>query len=144
MDNELGPQSAGEISKMLLWPNPHCIDKLVLSNLRVTSYAMAMILSSQKGNRKLSIFEIEKIPLNNAKNFEYLCSFLKANKSIKVLKLSWVNFLPMQIIEVMNIVKRRKTIHFLDLSYNNMAPEPRHKSLIRTFINVMRRFILRT
>ena len=95
---------------------------------------MAMILSSLKSNRKLIHFEVEKIALNNGKNFEYLSSFLKVNKAIKYLRLSWVNFLPQQIIEAMEIIKRRKTLLFLDLSYNNLAPEPRHKALLKHFI----------
>lgn len=44
----------------------------------------------------------------------------------------------------MNLIKRRKTIEFLDLSYNNLAPDPRHQALVKQFVNTMRRFILRT
>ena len=44
----------------------------------------------------------------------------------------------------MNLIKRRKTIEFLDLSYNNLAPDPRQKALVKQFVNTMRRFILRT
>ena len=34
---------------------------------------MATILHALRQNRKLMEFEIEKIPLNNALNFDYLC-----------------------------------------------------------------------
>ena len=82
--------------------------------------------------------------VNNPKNFEYLCQFLKANREIKSLRLSWNSLLPPQVIEVMSIIKRRKSIQFLDLSYNSMAPEHRHRALAKHFVNMMRRFILRT
>ena len=122
----MGSQTAEQFSKILLWPNPTNLEKFCLSNLKTTQYAMALVLNALKNNRKLVHFEAEKIVINNKQNFEYLCQFLKSNKSIKNLRLSWNSFMPKQIIEVMNLIKRRKTIEFLDLSYNNLAPDPRH------------------
>jgi len=82
--------------------------------------------------------------LNNGKHFEYLCLFMKSNKAIKKLRLSWVSFMPKQTVEIMGLIKRRKGIRFLDLSYNNLVPDKKQKGLVKNFINIMRRFILRT
>ena len=143
-DNEMGPQTAEEIAKILLWPNPTNLERLSLKNLRTTNYAMAIVLHALKTNRKLVSIDIEKIQLNNGKNFEYLGAFLKSNKSIKSLRLSWCSFLPKQIVGVMNLIKRKKTLEFLDLSNNNLAPEPRSMQIVQQFVNAMRRFIPRT
>ena len=140
----MGPQTAHEISKMLLWPNPTHLEKLSLRNLKTNSFAMAIILSALKTNRRLLSFEVEKIPLKNPKNFEYLCQFFKSNHHLKNLRLSWNNFLPQQIVDVMSVIKRRKTIQFLDLSFNSLAPDPKNTILVKQFVNTMRRFILRS
>ena len=78
----------------MLWPNPTNLEKLSICNLRTTSFAMAVVLAALKNNRKLITFEAEKIVINNKQNFDYLCQFLKSNKSIKSLRLSWNSFLP--------------------------------------------------
>ena len=65
-----------------------------MCNLKTTSFAMAVVLAALKNNRKLITFEAEKIVINNKQNFDYLCQFLKSNKSIKSLRLSWNSFLP--------------------------------------------------
>ena len=71
-ENEMGPQTAEVISQILFWPNPTNLEYLKLNNLKTTSYSMAIVLSALKTNRKLVYFDIEKIPLTNAKNFDYL------------------------------------------------------------------------
>ena len=52
-DNEMGPKTAEEISKILLWPNPTNLEKLSFCNLRTTNYAFAVVLAALKSNRKL-------------------------------------------------------------------------------------------
>ena len=143
-DNELGRETAEQISRILFWPNPTHLEKFILRNVKTNFYSIAIILSALKTNRRLIHFELEKVSLNNPKNFDYLCLFFKANREIKNLRLSWNSLLPNQIIEVMSLIKRRKTIQFLDLSYNSLAPEPRHMHLAKQFVNMMRRFILRS
>ena len=117
----MGPLTAERISQILLWPNPTHLEKLSLSNLKTSSYALAIVLSAMKQNRKLICLEIDQIPINNTKNFEYLSQFLKVNRDIKSLKLSWCSFMPKQTVEVVTLIKRRKNLQFLDLSHNAMV-----------------------
>ena len=44
----------------------------------------------------------------------------------------------------MSLIKRRKGIQYLDLSNNNIYPDRNQKALLRQFVTIMRRFILRT
>ena len=140
----MGKQTASEISSILFWPNPTHLETLRLINIKTTNFSMAILLSALKTNRKLMTLDLEKVSLNNSKLFEYLSMFLKTNKVIKNLRLSWNTFFPKQIIGVMNLIKRRKSIQFLDLSNNSLAQEKRSKHYIKDFVNTMRRFILRT
>lgn len=110
VDNELGRLTAEEISNMLFWPNPTHLETLRLGSLKTNNYSLAILLSALKTNRKLICLDIEKITLYNSKLFEYLSQFLKTNKMIKNLRLSWNGFFPKQIIGIMNLIKRRKTI----------------------------------
>jgi hypothetical protein len=105
---------------------------------------MAMVLGSMKTNRKIKRFGIHKIPLNNNRLYEYVLSFLKANKIIEALTLSWNNFLPKQLTELMLTISRKKTLYELDLSYNNMVETSRTQPLVKIFIDKMRKFILRS
>ena len=68
----MGPLTAERISQILLWPNTTQLEKLSLSNLKTSSYALAIVLSAMKQNRKLICLEIDQIPINNTKNFLYL------------------------------------------------------------------------
>jgi len=52
-ENEMGPLMADEISKILLWPNPTNLEKLTINNVKTTNYAVAVVLSALKNNRKL-------------------------------------------------------------------------------------------
>ena len=51
--NEVGPLVAEQISKMLLWPVPYNLEELVLGRVKTTNFAMAIVLSALKTNRKL-------------------------------------------------------------------------------------------
>ena len=55
---------------------------------------MTILLSALKTNRKLTSLDLEAVELNNSKLFEYLCMFLKTNKVIKSLRLSWNSLFP--------------------------------------------------
>ena len=94
----MGKLTAMEISKILLWPPPTHLDTLRLINVKTTNFAMATVLSALKTNRKLLSLDLEAVEINNSKLFEYLCMFLKSNKVIKGLRLSWNSFFPKQII----------------------------------------------
>lgn len=132
------------MSKILLWPNPTHLETFKLCNVRTSGYAMNIVLSALKLNRKLLALDLEKVELNNAKLFEYLSMHLKNNKGIKSLRLSWCSLVPKQIVSLMNNIKRRKSIQYLDLSNNSFAAEKRSFLLIKDFVNTMRRFILRS
>ena len=105
---------------------------------------MLVLLSALKLNKKLLCLDLERIELTNSKLFEYLCLFLKQNKVIKSLRLSWNSFLPKQIVSVMKHIKRKKTLYFLDLSNNSLAFDKRSLVYIKDFVNTMRRFVLRS
>ena len=144
VDNELGRQTAEEISKMLFWPNPTHLETLRIGKVRTNNYSMAIVLAALKTNRKLVCLDLEQVQLSHAKLFQYLCMFLKSNKGIKNLRLSWTSLFPKQTVEVLNLIKRRKTIQYLDLSNNCLAKDKRSYHIIKDFVNTMRRFILRT
>lgn len=95
---------------MLFWPNPTHLETLKIGKIRTNNYSMAILLSALKNNRKLITFDLEQVQLSNGKLFDYLSMFLKSNKVIKSLRLSWTSLFPKQIVEVLNLIKRRKTI----------------------------------
>ena len=44
---------AEQISKMLLWPVPYNLEELTLGKVKTTNFAMAIVLSALKTNRRL-------------------------------------------------------------------------------------------
>ena len=79
-----------------------------MCNLKCTSFQLAIVLSSIKSNRKLKKFHIEKIECHNNAIYNYVLSFLKANKIVRSLQFSWTNFFPKQLAELMKEISRKK------------------------------------
>ena len=55
---------------------------------------MANIFEALKNAKKLRKLQLKSIKLNNPIIFDYLFTFVKQNKELTVLKLSWGSLLP--------------------------------------------------
>ena len=79
---------------MLLWPVPYNLEELALAKVKTTNFAMAIVLSALKTNRRLQKLALHSVSLQNNKLYEYVYQFVKNNKCLNSLAITWAYILP--------------------------------------------------
>ena len=87
--NEFGSLSASELVKILVWAPPLNLTDLLLEDLQTNDFAIANTFKILKQAKKLRKLQMSQITLCNGLIFKDLVNFIKSNKELTVLKLSW-------------------------------------------------------
>ena len=81
---------------------------------------MATVLAAMRKNKNLKSLKLNYIKLSNRKLQEYLKDFLKHNKEVSEIQLSWLSLAPIVLVDIARLITKKKNLHYLDLSWNNM------------------------
>ncbi len=121
--NELGPQTAFEIGRMLLWPSPHHLQHLILQDVKTQVSSIGTLLYFMKDNRGLKTLRLKGIDLNNARLITLLIRFFRQNtQNLTNLQLSSTNLPLASLSQIVGYLTRNRTaLQWLDISGHKLA-----------------------
>lgn len=121
--NEIGVNSSIELNKILEWPEPYCLQELILEDVQTTDFVMINIAQTIKNANNLPKLQLSKFQLSNNKVFSYLRSFVKSCSNLQILKLAWAGIKSKQLATLGRVLVSKEKLTHLDLSYNVMQHE---------------------